>query len=262
MQDAYGRWALVTGASSGIGRALAHECASAGYDVLLLSHEPAELVEARDEVERTHGVQAEALVVDLSEPDAAGQVRDMLGDRELGLLVSNASYGRTGPFESLALEDYRHMLAVNVDAYVALALDHLPQMKARGRGGIVFVSSLNALVPGIGQSAVYTATKAFEFSLACGLWQETLGTGVDVCLVIPGPTRTGFQAEAGTQVASWAMAPEEVAAGVLDTLGRRLLHIAGPDNSLLAAGMDLFSLEPRVQVASYLLDEALLQGRL
>jgi short-subunit dehydrogenase len=229
---------------------------------VLLSHDAGELEVARADVEHAHGVQAEALVVDLSEPDAAGQVRAGLGDRELGLLISNASYGRTGPFESLALEDYRHMLAVNVDAYVALALDHLPAMKARGRGGIVFVSSLNALVPGIGKSAVYTATKAFEFSLACGIWQETLGTGVDVCLVIPGPTRTAFQEAAGTQVASWAMAPEEVAAGVLDTLGKRLLHVAGPDNSLLAGGLELFSLEPRVQVASYLLDEALLQGKL
>jgi uncharacterized protein len=200
--------------------------------------------------------------VDLSEPDASAQVRDALGARQLGLLVSNASFGRTGPFESLELEDYRHMLAVNVDAYMALALDHLPAMKDRGRGGIIFVSSLNALVPGIGMSAVYTATKAFEFSLAGALWQETLGTGVDVCLVIPGPTKTGFQEEAGTKVASWAMTPEAVAAGVLDSLGKRLLHIAGPDNAVLAAAMDLLSLEPRVEVASYLLDEALLQGRL
>jgi short-subunit dehydrogenase len=109
---------------------------------------------------------------------------------------------------------------------------------------------------------VYTATKAFETSFACGLWQELLDTGVDVLLVIPGPTRTGFQEEAGTKLASWAMQPEAVAAGALPDLGRRLVHVAGEANQVLAGSLQRLAFEPRVQIASWVLDEALVKGML
>jgi hypothetical protein len=154
------------------------------------------------------------------------------------------------------------MLAVNVDAYVALTHRFLPAMLKRGRGGVVIVSSLNSLVPGVGRSAVYSATKAFETSFACGLWQELLDTNVDVLLVIPGPTRTGFQEEAGTKLASWAMEPTAVAAGAIEELGKRLLHVAGDVNQVLAGSLQRLALEPRVEIASWVLDEALIKGTL
>jgi short-subunit dehydrogenase len=178
------------------------------------------------------------------------------------MLVSNASFGRTGQFGSDEMTTYRRMLAVNVDAYMALAHEFLPDMVKRDCGAVVFVSSLNSLVPGIGGSAVYSATKAFETSFACGLWQELLGTRVDVLLVIPGPTRTGFQEEAGTKVASWAMDPDAVAAGALEQLGKRLVHVAGDANQILAGSLQRLALEPRVEIASWMLDEALIKGTL
>jgi short-subunit dehydrogenase len=258
----YGGWALVTGASSGIGRAFAHRVAGAGMPCLILSDEADELERTREEIAAKAGVEVEAICLDLADPDAAKHVREHLGGRELGLLISNASFGRTGAFRSQELDTYRRMLAVNVDAYVALSYEFLPDMMAREKGALVLVSSLNSLVPGIGGSAVYTATKAFETSLACGLWQELDGTGVDLLLVIPGPTRTGFQQEAGTKVASWAMDPDEVAAGALEDLGRRLMHVAGDINQVLAASLQRLAYEPRVQIASWMLDEALVKGSL
>lgn len=262
LHERYGGWALITGASSGIGRAFADAVGAQGMPCLLLSNEPEPLEQARAEVAERHGVEAEALCLDLSDPGVAEQVAGALGDRELGLLVSNASFGRTGPFASLDMATYRRMLAVNVDAYVALCHRFVPPMRERGRGGVVLVSSLNSLVPGIGQSAVYSATKAFETSFACGLWHESLDTGVDVLLVAPGPTRTGFQEEAGTQVASWAMDPGDLVAEALPDLGRRLLHVAGQPNRLLAGSLGRVAMERRVQIASYVLDEALLKGNL
>jgi uncharacterized protein len=258
----YGGWALITGASSGIGRAMAEQVAASGMPCLILSNEPEALERTQGELVAAHGVEVESLCLDLAEPDVGHRVRAHLGDRELGLLVSNASFGRTGPFGSDDLATYRRMLAVNVDAYVALAHEFVAPMVKRGRGALVFVSSLNSLVPGIGGSAVYSATKAFETSFACGLWQELLGTDVDVLLVVPGPTRTGFQAEAGTKVASWAMDPAAVAAGALPQLGKCLIYVAGEANQILASSLQRLALEPRVEIASWMLDEALIKGRL
>lgn len=262
LADRYGGWALITGASSGIGKAMAAELAARGMPCVLVSNEREPLERAARELAATHGVPAEAACLDLADPDAAVRLRAHLGERELGVLVSNASFGRTGRFGSDSLDTYRRMLAVNVDAYLALSHEFVPGMVQRGRGAVVFVSSLNSLVPGIGSSAVYTATKAFETSLACGLWHDLLNTGVDVLLVIPGPTKTGFQQEAGTKVASWAMDPEEVAAGALPDLGNRLMHVAGDVNQVLAGSLQRVALEPRVEVASWVLSEALLKGQL
>jgi short-subunit dehydrogenase len=262
LANRYGGWALITGASSGIGRAMADQVAEQGMPCVILSNEQEPLERARAELAGVHGVEVESLCLDLAEPDVAQRIRAHLGDRELGLLVSNASFGRTGPFGSDDMATYRRMLAVNADAYVALAHEFVPGMVDRRCGGIVFVSSLNSLVPGIGRSAVYSATKAFETSFACGLWQELLGTGVDLLLVVPGPTRTGFQDEAGTKVASWAMDPGAVAAGALPQLGKRLVHVAGDVNQILAGSLQRLALEPRVEIASWMLDEALIKGTL
>ncbi len=258
----YGGWALITGASSGIGRAMASQVAARGMPCVILSNEQEALERAREELTAAYTVEVEALCLDLAEPDVARQIAGHLGKRELGLLISNASFGRTGAFGSDDMETYRRMLAVNVDAYVALTHEFLPGMVQRGRGGFVFVSSLNSLVPGIGRSAVYSATKAFETSFACGLWQELLDTEVDLLLVIPGPTRTGFQEEAGTKVAGWAMDPDDVAAGALPQLGKRLMHVAGGVNQVLAGSLQRVALEPRVEIASWMLDEALIKGTL
>jgi short-subunit dehydrogenase len=260
--DRYGGWALITGASSGIGRAFADRVAADGMPCVVVSNERGPLERAREEIAGTHGVEVESLCVDLAEPDVAHQINRFLGDRELGLLINNASFGRTGKFGEESIETYRRMLAVNVDAYVALSREFVPGMLARGRGAVVFVSSLNSLVPGIGGSAVYSATKAFETSFACGVWQELLETGVDVLLVIPGPTRTGFQEEAGTKLASWAIEPDAVAAGALPQLGKRLAYVAGEANQVLAGSLQRLALEPRVQIASWMLDEALVKGTL
>jgi len=110
--------------------------AGEGMSCLILSNEAEPLGRARDEIARGHGVEVEAVCLDLADADVAEQVARALGDRELGLLVSNASFGRTGPFQALDLATYRRMLAVNVDAYVALCHRFVPPMVQRGRGGV------------------------------------------------------------------------------------------------------------------------------
>jgi short-subunit dehydrogenase len=259
LRERYGSWALVTGASSGIGRSLARGLAARGLNVVLVSDQPAELEEVAVELRARHGVEARACCVDLARPDVQDVLREATRDLEISVLVNNASFGVIGPFLARPLADYDTLLAVNVRAYVALTHAFLPALVAAKRGALVFVTSLNALSP-IGGSAVYTASKALEVSFAGGLWYELRGTGVDVLVVMPGPTRTGFQRKAGTRLAPWAMEPEEVAEGALEALGKELTFIPGEKNRAIARMAGELPFEQRIIAASQALHTALVDG--
>lgn len=255
----YGDWALVTGASSGIGRSLARMLAERGLNVVLLSDQRAELETVAEELRNRHSVQARVCCVDLARRDLLDVVRESTRGIEISVLVNNASFGVIGPFDSRSVADYDTLIAVNVRAYVALTHEFFPVVRAAGRGALIFVCSLNALSP-IGGSSVYTASKAFEVSFAGGVWYELRGTGVDVLIVMPGPTKTGFQKKAGTQLAPWAMEPEEVAEGALAALGHQLMFIPGERNRALAKLAGDLPFEERIVTASQYLHAALVQG--
>lgn len=259
MRERYGRWALVTGASSGIGRSLARGLAAQGLDIVLVSDQESELEAVADELRTVHGVQARVCCVDLARPDVLDVLRATTHDLEISVLVNNASFGVLGPFNARSLADYETLIAVNVRAYLALTHEYLPAIAAANRGALIFVSSLNALSP-IGGSAVYTASKAFELSLAGGLWYELRDTAVDVLVVLPGPTRTGFQKKAGTKLATWAMEPEAVADGALAALGRDLVFVPGERNQAIAKMAGELALEQRIVAASKALHAALIEG--
>lgn len=257
LRERYGAWALVTGASSGIGRSLAHGLARGGMNVVVLSDEADELERVADELRARHGVDARTCCVDLARDDFLDAVRAATDGIDVSVLVNDASFGRIGPFLANPLEAYETMLRVNTRAYVALTHEFLPGIVEANRGALVFVASINALSP-IGNSAVYTATKAFELYLGGALWWELRDTPVDVLVVLPGPTRTGFQAKAGTQVASWAMEPDEVAEGALAALGgERVTFVPGERNQEIAAQAAALTLEQRILAASQLLNETL-----
>lgn len=257
LKERYGAWALVTGASSGIGRALARSLAAEGMSVVLVADDAGGLEEAAAEV-REAGVEARACCVDLG-GDFLADVRATTDDISVSLLVNNASFGGVGPFLSHPLEVYDAMIAVNTRAYVALTHAYLPAMIEAGRGALIFVSSLNAQAP-IANSSVYTATKAFDLFFGGALWWELRESGVDVLVLQPGPTRTGFQAKAQTQVATWAMEPEDVAAEGLAALGQSAFHIAGERNREIAALGEQMPIEQRIAAASQVLEDALIRG--
>lgn len=258
LKERYGDWALVTGASSGIGRALAHALAAEELSVVLVADDGPGLEAAAEEV-RAHGVEARTCCVDLGRPAFLDDVRAATDGIHVALLANNASFGGIGEFMSHPLETYDAMIAVNARAYVALTHEYLPGMRETGRGALIFVSSLNAQSP-IANSSVYTATKAFDLYLGGALWWELRDTGVDVLVLQPGPTKTGFQAKARTQVATWAMEPEEVAAEALAALGSSPFHIAGERNREIAAQGAAMPIEQRIAAASQMLEEALIRG--
>jgi hypothetical protein len=184
---------LITGASSGIGRALADCFARDDYDVVLLARSEDDLQAAADTLASEYGVETHVLPADLSAADAAATVDEALRERGLTIdvLVNNAGFGARGRFAELDAERQAAMIQVNVTALAQLTRHLLPGMLERGRGGVLNVASTAAFQPGP-YMAVYYATKAFVLSFSEALTEETRGTGVTVTCLAPGPTNTAF----------------------------------------------------------------------
>lgn len=188
-----GETALVTGASSGIGRDLAHQFAAGGYNLVVVARRAAALDELVAEVARVHGVTATAIAADLAEPSAAQTIVDQL-DRagtRIDVVVNNAGFGSGGAIAALPLDRQLEMIQVNVTALTALTRLFLPGMLERHRGGILNVGSTAGFQPGP-MLAVYYATKAYVLSFTEALAEEVAGSGLRVSCLCPGPTSTEF----------------------------------------------------------------------
>lgn len=259
LRERYPGWALVTGASSGIGRAFATALAADGMNAVIVSNQEEELQATADDLRQRYGVEVIACCTDLSQPGFIDTIRQAVDGRGISILINDASVGLVGDFLAHDIEKYQSLINVNITAYLTLTHEFLPQMLQMPRGALIFVSSLNALSP-IGRSAAYTASKAFELYFGGALWQELRGKNVDVLVVLPGPTKTGFQQKAGTKVASWAIAPEELVAQALPALGKSMLFIPDLRNNLIVGLLSRLSMERKVIVASRLLEATLIVG--
>jgi short-subunit dehydrogenase len=191
--------ALVTGASSGIGRELAFLLAKDGHDLVLVARHAETLEAVADTVRTRYGAAAQCLVEDLSRDGAARRVVDALGGRMIDVLANNAGFGKSAPFVDMDFERVTDMIRVNVLALTELTRLALPAMRDRGRGRILNVASTAAFQPGPGM-AVYYATKAFVLSFSEALHRELKGTGVTSTVVCPGLTETDFHRRAGTRI--------------------------------------------------------------
>ncbi len=190
---------LVTGASSGIGRALARLFAADGSRLLLVARNRQRLQALAEELEREHGTESRVITSDLSLPGAAGKLAGGLEGTRIDLLVNNAGLGYYGQLATLPPERVLEQLRVNVEALTELTARLLPQMVARGQGHVVNIGSLAGLQPGGPGMAVYYATKAYVQSFSLALAEELAGSGVKVTVVCPGPTDTEFQRRAGME---------------------------------------------------------------
>ncbi len=194
--------ALVTGASSGIGRELARVFAGEGWDTVLVARRAELLHELAAELEGA-GATAHVLPADLADPDGAVRVFDEVAARGLSpdALVNNAGLGSWGAFAETPWRAERDLLAVNVVALTELTKRFLPGFVERGHGRILNVASTAAFQPGP-LMAVYFASKAYVLHLSLALADELRGTGVTVTTLCPGPTRTGFAETAGARKTS------------------------------------------------------------
>jgi short-subunit dehydrogenase len=195
-----GCWALVTGASMGIGEAFARALAERGMNVVLCARSADRLQALAQSLAAEQGVRTHVVAADLARPGAAADAWARASEgREIHLLVNNAGFGLHGRFEALPADRQAEMVALNCTALLELAHLALGGMRARGAGGIINVASVVAFQP-VPWMATYAATKAFVLSLSGALAEENREAGVRVLCVSPGPTPSGFQATAGTRV--------------------------------------------------------------
>lgn len=195
-----GRWALVTGASHGIGYEFCRHFADDGFGVVLVARSADRLSEVAQEIEKHHHVPTLALPADLSDASAAEEVYSNVRERNIAvdILVNNAGFGNLGHFAEAEWEVQRQMLQVNVAALVELTRLFLPEMLRRRSGRILNVGSTGSFAP-VPYMAVYGATKAFVLSFSEALSAELEGTGVTVTALCPGVTATQFARRAGTE---------------------------------------------------------------
>jgi uncharacterized protein len=215
----YGPTAVITGASSGIGRSFATELASRGLDLVLVARRADRLAELARGLRDAHGVGVTVQPADLADPAGAGQVLAAIAGLDVGLLVSNAGFGVKGPFETGDAATLSTMLTVNCHTPTQLAHGVVPHLRRRGRGGIVLTSSVEGLI-GCPYSAGYSSTKAYLNALGEALWGELTPAGVDVLTLCPGATDTEAPRLQGIDPATLPhlMSPDDVARLTLENL--------------------------------------------
>lgn len=227
----YGPWALVTGASSGLGEEFARQIAARGLDLVLVARRRERLASLAREIEREHGVSTLVAPIDLAREDVLDALRPSIDGLEIGLLVSNAGFNHSGSFTEIPLPRLVEMLHVNCRASLALTHELAGAMADRGRGGIVLMSSVSGFIP-TPRWTTYAATKAFNLFLAEALGHELRDRGVDVLAICPGGTRTEFQEVAGLRGAFGEMEVGPVVSLALRKLGRSRVAVPGAVNRL------------------------------
>ena len=237
LRQRYGPWALVVGASDGIGAAFAARLASSGLNVALVARRAELLAAIATQLRSTHGVETRTIVLDASAPDAAPAILAAVDGLDVGLLVCNAALAPVGPFLRLTPAQLDGVLDLNCRLAVHLAQAIGGRLVRRGRGGIVLLSSL-ASQQGTALVAHYAASKAYLRTLAEGLWAELGPLGVDVLACCPGlvntPTFVGSEPAPAGRLVPPAVLPNEVADAALAALGRRPVVIPGWRNRLAA----------------------------
>jgi short-subunit dehydrogenase len=227
----YGPWAVVTGASDGIGQAFARWLARKGLNLVLVARRESALASLAAELRLTHGTNCRVLALDMSAPAASKELADATADLDVGLLVAAAGFGTSGPLLDGPLAAEAEMVDLNCRAVVEQAWHFGQRMGRRGRGGVVLMSSLLAF-QGTPRAAHYAATKAYVQTLAEGLRVEWAPLGVDVIASAPGPIRTGFAARANLRMAQ-ALPAEVVARVTMRALGRKTTVRPGWSSKLL-----------------------------
>jgi short-subunit dehydrogenase len=229
-------WALITGASSGIGYELAKLLAADRFNLVLVARREIKLRQFAEELRARHGIAVKVLAKDLSSTTAAKEIFEELHDTPISILVNNAGFGWYGAFAKEELKNSLDMMHVNMDALVELTRWFLPQMLARREGRILNVASTAAFQPGP-FSAVYYATKAFDFSFSCALTEELSDTGITVTTLCPGGTHTEFHVRAGGKLPVSRLFPimeakEAAEAGYRGLMQGRQIVIPGAMNQI------------------------------
>jgi uncharacterized protein len=234
--------AVITGASSGLGEAMARELAGRGHGVTLVARSEERLRGLAEELAGRHAVRAEAIACDVTDPDARDRLAaevERLGLR-VDVLVNNAGFGTYKPFAETPRERVLEEVRVNTEAVADLTARWLPGMVQRGAGAVLVTASTAGFQPLPG-NAVYSAGKSFALTFAEAVGHEVKGRGVTVTALCPGPVKTGFQDASGAHDFASGLpkplwrTPEQVAAAAISGLDRgKRVVVPGVPNRVLA----------------------------
>ncbi|WP_300674719.1 SDR family oxidoreductase [Soonwooa sp.] len=234
--------ALVTGASSGIGKAFAYELAKKGVNLVLTARSQNKLEEIKNDLKSKYQIEVTYLVADLSDPNASQAIYDQLSELHINidLLINNAGIGKWSNFLDQSIKTYEEMIQLNISSLVKLCQLFIPNMLKNKNGGIINIASTGALQP-CPYIAVYCASKAFVLNFSESLYGEYLDKGITVTAICPGNTETGFQKEANADTSGMSFeTPEMVAKQSLDAL------IKKKNNKIIGFGNRMQSILPRL----------------
>ena len=195
LRERYGDWALVTGASSGIGAEFARALAAEGLSLVLTARREERLRALADEIEKKFNVATRTIILDLADSDGPDRLVDAIGELEVGILVANAGVGYAGRVDKQETERLQRLVALNCQAPMVLAARLTPPMVERGCGAVIVTGSAAAPQP-IPYHAAYSASKAFALFFGEALFVEMRSQGVDVLVLEPGSVAGEFQAAA------------------------------------------------------------------
>ncbi|MDX2246205.1 MAG: SDR family NAD(P)-dependent oxidoreductase [Bacteroidia bacterium] len=246
LANQYGPWAVVTGASSGMGRELAICLAEAGFKLVLTARRNTLLDALATELKTRYQTETQVIAADLSEEAGVYKVFEATANLEVGLLIAAAGFGTSGDFLKSSLPEELEMLHLNCKGLFLFTHHYSLQFAKQGRGGIILLSSIVSF-QGVPYAAHYAATKAYVQSLAEALSIELKPQGVDLLAAAPAPVYSDFAARAGMQM-GMAMKPADVAVPILKALGRKTTVLPGFLTRLLVGSLRTLPRWGKIQV--------------
>ena len=244
--DKYGPWALVTGASEGIGRAVAENLAAKGLNLIVIARRKVLLDQLAAELMEKHNVKVIVLALDLSSESALEQIESFTSDLDIGLLVAAAGYGTSGYFSDMDINKELNMVDINCRSVTQLCHQFIGRFKQRQRGGIILFSSIFAF-QGVPRSASYAATKGYIQCFAEALHAELKTSNIDILSAAYGPVKTGFAERADMKMA-FSQSPQSVATATVEALGKKVTVRPGALSKLLGYSLACLPRQLRTKV--------------
>ena len=246
LKSKYGEWALVTGATSGLGKYIALALAKSGLNLVINARNHDQLQTIAKEWQREYDIKIEVVAEDVSTIDGVLNLIEKTSTINIGLVVQAAGFGTSGAFIDNALEEELNMIDVNCKAVVMLTHEFAKRFKKQQRGGFIMFSSIVAF-QGTAFSANYAATKAFIQTFSEGLQIELKPYDIDVLIAAPGPVNTSFGDRANMKMDN-AESPELVAKHILKALGRQRNVVPGRIGKFLTYSLRLLPRWGKIKV--------------
>jgi len=241
--ERYGPWAVVAGASEGIGASFSRKLAARGMNLVLVARRAAPLEELAAQLRDEHNVEVKVQPLDLGSDDAVSGMTAATASLDVGLMIYNAAYSPIGAFLDIEVEEHLKAVAINVHGPLRLSHYFGRRLAKRGKGGIILMSSMSGF-QGTAIVANYAGTKAYNTILAEGLWRELGRHGVDVLGCVAGATLTPGYSSVTEQIPTRGLArpmpPDEVTEQALRDLGQRPIGISGGRNRFASALLNRF----------------------